>query len=285
MVGFVADVLASNRLAPELFIEPFAGGASVSVQLLGDGIVDAIGLVDRDPRLAAFWRVIFYDHKWMLDQIEHVPLDLEHWRSFRATTTGSVRELALACLYLNRTSFSGIIAPRAGPLGGTREFDADAFACRFPRDTLKRRVKLLAGLSERVKFVWHLDWHQAIGRVRRMQALGSLPDSIFYFVDPPFFHKADRLYRHTFSKADHRRLQRVLCAMEPTREPWLLSYDSLPDVQRLYGDTASIVTIDRFYTTSRLVAGQPMFAEAVVTNLGHLPEARRLGQEAGKEQT
>jgi hypothetical protein len=64
--------------------------------------------------------------------------------------------------------------------------------------------------------------------------------------------------------------------MKPDIEPWLLSYDSLPEVEALYGASASIVTIDRFYTTSRLVAKQPMFAEAVVTNLSTLPAPRRL---------
>ena len=64
--------------------------------------------------------------------------------------------------------------------------------------------------------------------------------------------------------------------MSRDSEPWLLSYDSLPEVEALYGASASIVTIDRFYTTSRLVSKQPVFAEAVVTNLSTLPAPRRL---------
>jgi DNA adenine methylase len=107
-----------------------------------------------------------------------------------------------------------------------------------------------------------------------MQRAGTVSKSIFYFVDPPFFHKAERLYQYYFTPADHRSLSDALMSME-AYEPWLLSYDSLPDVRALYGD-AAMVTIDRFYTTSRHVHDRPMFAEAVVTNLPVCPEPRRL---------
>ena len=110
-----------------------------------------------------------------------------------------------------------------------------------------------------------------------MQRSGRLPDDVFYYVDPPFFSKADRLYSHVFSDRDHLRLRNVLIRMDPDREPWLLSYDSLPTVRHLYGSRRSpILVIDRFYTTSRLTTGHhPLFAEAIVTNLPGLPEPRR----------
>jgi DNA adenine methylase len=111
MVRYVADVMAVNELAPSLFVELFAGGASVGLQLLSDKVVDEIGLVDRDRRVASFWKTAFWDTEWLLDQIDAVPLSLEEWRRHRRPTAGDTRSEALACLYLNRTSFSGIIAP------------------------------------------------------------------------------------------------------------------------------------------------------------------------------
>lgn len=276
MVGYVADVLVHNQLRPDLFVELFAGGSSVSIQLLHDGLVENIGLVDLDRRIAAFWATVFRDSAWLLEQIANIPLDLDHWRAFRVVQRGSRRELALACLYLNRTSFSGILADRAGPLGGTRVFDAEKFGCRFPRETLARRVRHLATHREKVKFIWSRDWSVAVQKLHAKREAGTLNGQLFYFVDPPFFHKAERLYRHSFTGRQHRRLRDGLVKMNPDSEPWLLSYDSLPEVEALYGASASIVTIDRFYTTSRLVSKQPMFAEAVVTNLSTLPAPRRL---------
>jgi DNA adenine methylase len=276
MVGYVADVLIHNQLRPDLFVELFAGGSSVSIQLLHDGLVESIGLVDLDRRIAAFWATVFHDSGWLLDQIADIPLDLDHWRAFRAVQNGSRRELALACLYLNRTSFSGILADRAGPLGGTKVFDAEKFGCRFARETLARRVRHLATHRDKVKFIWSRDWSAAVRELHAKRRTGSLDGQLFYFVDPPFFHKAERLYRHSFRTRQHRSLRDALVNMSRDSEPWLLSYDSLPEVEALYGASASIVTIDRFYTTSRLVSKQPMFAEAVVTNLATLPAPRRL---------
>jgi DNA adenine methylase len=274
-VGYVADVLAANGLSPELFVEPFAGGASVALQLLSDGVVESIGLVDRDPWIASFWKVAIFDTAWLIDQVEAVPLDLQTWRKHKTGAPTTDRERALTCLYLNRTSFSGILASRAGPIGGTRrEFDPAYFGCRFPRQTLKRRLELVEGLRPHVKFVWNVDWHQAVGRIRHLQSRSRLPASAFYYFDPPFFAKAERLYRRFFTPAEHLRLRNALVHMPAETEPWLLSYDSLPDVQRLYGESSRLVSIQRFYTTSRLVAHQPVFAEAVVTNLAECPKPR-----------
>jgi DNA adenine methylase len=278
MVGYLADILAANTLSPTLLVEPFAGGASVSLQLLADGVVDSIGLVDRDPRIAAFWRVVFFDTDWLVEQVRSVDLDLDTWRRFKHDAAQTDRERALACLYLNRTSFSGILAPRAGPIGGTRgPFDPSYFACRFPRETLERRIRMLEKLRDRVRFVWCLDWRQALGRIREMQRRSTLPEQVTYYVDPPFFDKAERLYTYHFKASDHRRLRDVLVAMDPSDEPWILSYDSLPRVRDLYGtDGHQVVTIERFYTASRLLGRHPLFAEAVVTNLPICPPARRL---------
>jgi DNA adenine methylase len=278
LVGYIADILRANSLQPELFVEPFAGGASVSLQLLSDGVVHAVGLIDRDPRIAAFWRVAVTDTDWLIDQVRSVPLNLATWRRYREIGNEGDRERALACLYLNRTSFSGILARRAGPLGGTRRpFDAEYFGCRFPRATLERRLRQVGELRDRVSFVWCLDWHQAIGRIRSMQRRGRLPRDVAYYLDPPFFTKADRLYSFFFDDHGHRRLRDVLVAMEPEQEPWILSYDSLPSVRELYeSDQRQVVSIERFYTTSRLSGSHPIFAEAVVTNLRACPPARPL---------
>ena len=110
LVAYVADVLAMNGRSPGLFVEPFAGGASVALQLASDGVVDDLGLIDADPRIAAFWQAVFWDTNWLVDQINSVPLDLSTWRAMKSNADTSRRGLALAALYLNRTSFSGILA-------------------------------------------------------------------------------------------------------------------------------------------------------------------------------
>ena len=49
LVGYIAQALQMNGLRPKLYVEPFAGGASVAIQLLNDGHVERIALGERDP--------------------------------------------------------------------------------------------------------------------------------------------------------------------------------------------------------------------------------------------
>src|SRR4051812_18382692 len=77
--SYVARCLGLNGLHPALFIEPFAGGASVALQLLNDGLVDRIGLVDRDPLIAAFWRTVFFDTEWLVERVATISVTLPRW--------------------------------------------------------------------------------------------------------------------------------------------------------------------------------------------------------------
>ena len=52
--GYIAEAFRLNGARPALFVEPFAGGASVALQLLEDDLVDEIALGDRDPLVASF---------------------------------------------------------------------------------------------------------------------------------------------------------------------------------------------------------------------------------------
>src|SRR5438034_2267238 len=44
--GYIAEVLRLNGLRPKLFVEPFAGGASVALELLNRDLVDQIALAE-----------------------------------------------------------------------------------------------------------------------------------------------------------------------------------------------------------------------------------------------
>ncbi len=54
---------------------------------------------------------------------------------------------------------------------------------------------------------------------------------MFFYLDPPFFEKADALYRYFFRQEDHCALRDTLLQLP---DKWLLSYDSADQVERLY---------------------------------------------------
>src|ERR1700687_2201325 len=72
--NYIARALRLNGLRPKLFVEPFAGGASVALQLLNDGLVESIGLAEKDPLVAAFWKTVFFESEWLIKAVEKVEI-------------------------------------------------------------------------------------------------------------------------------------------------------------------------------------------------------------------
>lgn len=273
LANFIAHTLELSDLEPELFVEPFAGGASVALQLLNDEVVEEIGLADRDPLVAAFWQAVFWDTDWLCDRVETIAVTLRQWRHFKRYEWETPRDRAIACLFLNRTSYSGILEPGAGPIGGYHQSSDYLIDCRFPRETLVRRIRQAAALRDRVAFVWNCTWSETLARMKRMERAGSLPrrGSFLYF-DPPFFLKAEGLYAYCFKDVDHRRLRDAVLKL---KRPWLISYDAAPMAEQLYGARAKHVKVEQLYSSSGWT-GQSAQREVIITNVRAVPLATRL---------
>lgn len=222
MANYIKLSILQNPIQPRLFVEPFAGGASVSLSVLYEGLVERVGLVDRDPLVAAFWQTLFFDTDWLIEQILSTEITLQKWEKLKATKPETTREKAFTCLYLNRTSFSGILKHNAGPLGGKAQTSPYKIDCRFPRETLVKRIEDIAQYRDRIAFVWNYHWRTALGKIQQMQTYGSAENAALFYLDPPFYKKADELYNHYFSHADHLQLRDYLSSMN---QPWILSYD------------------------------------------------------------
>lgn len=268
--GYIAEVLRLNAIRPKLFVEPFAGGASVALELLNQGLVEAIALGELHSLVACFWKVVFKDSEWLIDQIQKIPVTLKQWHYFRSGRFRTNRERALACLFLNRTSFSGILSRTAGPIGGQTQAGDYAIDCRFPVPTLVKRIRQAAALADRVQFVHHGGWEATKAKV---EGLGYGVGEVFYYLDPPFYQKSDRLYAHVFRAEDHRHLHDSLVKF---KQSWLLSYDPAPAIVEMYSHNGEgPKRVDLLYSASgggSLVKVQ----ELIITSLPHLPKETRL---------
>jgi DNA adenine methylase len=69
MCDYISRSIHRNDLLPALFVEPFAGGASVSLSQLRAGLTDKVILNDRDPQIASFWATVFFDTDWLVRQV------------------------------------------------------------------------------------------------------------------------------------------------------------------------------------------------------------------------
>lgn len=263
LAKFIAHSILVNGLKLSIFVEPFCGGASVSIALLESNIVNEVVINDIDPILASLWKCVFSkeDAKWLENAVMKVPLSLNYWQYQKDLNPKNRRDAALKCLYLNRTSFSGILHPSAGPLGG-RSQSRWTIGCRFNRKKLALRISELSHLSTRVIAVTNKPWVDVCETWRRKKG-------ILFYLDPPFYHKAKRLYRFIFDEADHLALSNYLITLE---NPWLLSYDNTDEINNLY-DSTKLTTriVDNTYSAHPIGGNSHKGREVLYSNLKLLP--------------
>lgn len=279
LAEYIWQALDVNGLKPSLYVEPFVGGGSVALRFLQDESIEQVILMDIDPWVANFWKTVFFHTDWLIEQIESTDVTIEKWKTIKNSSPKTIFEKAWAGFYLNRTSFSGILEKKAGPIGGKEQVSEYKIDCRFPRATLVDRVRKISAFKDKVKAVWCISWEDGIARITHKQKLGDLPkDNLFFYFDPPFFEKADSLYRFYFENRDHVRLRDFLLTLE---DKWLLSYDSADQVFALYGDALKHGTngtrhdhIELLYSVS-VMSERRKAKEVVLTNLDRLPEQNR----------
>lgn len=270
LARYIADTLRLNSLRPQLYVEPFAGGASVAIQLLHDNLVEQIALGEKDPMVAGFWRAVFEEPERLIDELRQLKPSLELWEYYRKTRPRTTMGWAVKCLFLNRTSFSGILSTTAGPIGGRRQTSDHDIGCRFPVERLAKRITQIAAFADRVAFVHEGEWQDV---VRRGEALGLERNEVFYYFDPPFYEKADRLYRYYFAEDDHQQLYDLLGHLGAN---YILSYDAAePIIAKYSARGGGPKQVDLLYSVTakgKLVRA----SELIVSNLAALPEHTRL---------
>lgn len=248
--------------ATRLLVEPFAGGASVSISLLEAGTVETIGLCDADPMVASFWQTVFStEGPALADRVRHAVVDVAEWKKIREWSPTARIDLAYKCVYLNRTSFSGSIHPYAGPMGGWRQLSDNPIGSRFNRPKIADRIEALSARRDQVAFVEHGSYADVLGRARTGKGWHADPSETFWYFDPPFFAKAGRLYPHHFDAPAHERLAEE---MKDVPGSWMLSYDDHPEAARLYGAHPGFGRVSLQYT-ARVGSGRENKAEVVVT--------------------
>lgn len=223
------QLIRQNDLTDCCYVEPYAGGAGAAVSLLVTGQVERIVINDLDPAVFAFWDTVVRDPDYLRRKVESVVLNVKEWREQREVYLEGARvkdksALGFATLYLNRTNRSGVL--NAGPIGGLDQTGNYKIDARFNRQDLDERLRVLSLYSDRIG----VRCSDGLAIIREY---ANTKDA-FVYADPPYFEKAGTLYLNAFQQEDHEALAKALNSVADSK--WLLTYDNVRDVARLYAD-------------------------------------------------
>lgn len=234
LVPYIEQILRYNCLSPETIVEPFFGGGSLTLSFLTRGLVSNAIISDHDPLIYSFWSVVFNEKDVLVDFVSKVRVNLKTFYNFKKISlypnSCSKYDLAKACLFLNRTSFSGIIAPSSGPIGGAKQQSDYSIDCRFNRASIIEKLEYISAFRKQVK-VLPYDWKKTIAFSLKKTNGKKDKKRFLYYLDPPFFHKAKDLYNTFFNTKQHRDLAEFLSDFTFY---WILSYDNTPEILALY---------------------------------------------------
>ncbi len=227
LAPFIRELLAANDLLGGEYAEPYAGGAGVGIELLIGGEASRIHLNDKDYAVYCFWRSIVHDSGELCRRIRSASVSVIEWQRQREIISRpaefEVIDIGFAMFYLNRCNRSGILS--AGVIGGENQTGKWKIDARFPRRELITRIEAIASRAHAIS-ITNCDAEDYL-----RTHVAKFPRRTFVYCDPPYFCKADRLYLHHYQRSDH---QRIAGIMRSLKRPWLVSYDSVTEIKRLY---------------------------------------------------
>ena len=211
--------LKSQCPKPAILVEPFAGGACVSLAAAKESLANEVPFAESDIDVAATWETLLNgEANWLADQIRSFRITRKRVKGLLAEEPTSPRVRAFRCLLRNRTARGGVIAKRAGLIREGE--DGKGLKSRWYPETLARRIATISSLKSKLRFT-HGDGFRLIQRyLHRKTAV--------FFVDPPYTKASRRLYRHW--EINHEQLFEVLSRV---KGDVLMTYDDTPEIRAL----------------------------------------------------
>lgn len=209
------------------YVEPFAGGAGIALELLEKEIVNEIVINDLDKGIYSFWRAILTETNRFIDDIRNVELTVNEWNRQRQEIDDCRRysyELGFATFYMNRTNRSGII--KGGVIGGVEQAGTWKMNARFNREGLIERIAKIAEKKSRIH-LYNKDVSSFV-----LNYLPRYQQNAFVYFDPPYFEKGKQLYLNFFSYNDHVRIERMID--NHVNCDWVITYDDVQEIADIY---------------------------------------------------
>lgn len=225
---FVKNLIEQNDLTGD-YLEPYAGGAAVALDLLFSGYCKNIHINDLDPAIFNFWKSVTEETENFLRLIADTNITIEEWHNQKRILANpqdhSQLEHGFATFFLNRTNRSGIL--KGGVIGGKNQDGNYKLDVRFNKINLTKRIKRIGEHSSNIH-VYNLDALKLLSMADNL-----LPEDSLIYLDPPYYIKGQGLYRNFYKHEDHVRINHALATV---KTKWIVSYDNCPEIKEIYND-------------------------------------------------
>jgi DNA adenine methylase len=259
LTSFLKLVFEQNNLLDGHYVEPYAGGAGLAVNLLLLEYASTIHLNDIDKSIFAFWHSVLNSTDGLCKMICDVHVNMAEWRKQKAIQDNrencGLLELGFSTFFLNRTNRSGIIG--GGVIGGKNQDGPWKLDARFTKKELCRRIEKIAFYRSRIR-LYNLDALALITGV-----LPSLPGKSLVYLDPPYYFKSDYLYQNYYTHSDHVAIAKLV--KNKIKIPWIVSYDNAPEIIKLYHSFPTITYNMSYSAADRYKGSEAMFFNRKIT--------------------
>jgi DNA adenine methylase len=229
LAGFAKGVIEENRLNDGTYVEPYAGGAAIALELLFHEYVSNVYINDINRPVYAFWKSTLDHTEELLRFIRDTPLTVRAWDKQKLILTRQAEhdDLAVGCamFFLNRTNRSGIL--NGGIIGGRDQTGPWKIDARYNKCELSFRVESIAKLRRRI----HLSKMDALTFIS--SNLKKWPENTLIYLDPPYYRKGKDLYLDYYSHEDHERVASTI-TKNIRLQKWMVSYDDARPIRRMY---------------------------------------------------
>ncbi|APO59620.1 TPA: DNA adenine methylase [Acinetobacter baumannii] len=223
---FVKVLMEENNLSGD-YLEPYAGGAGVALDLLFSGYCKNIHINDFDPAIFNFWKSVTENTEKFLKLITDTNITIEEWYKQKDILANpedhSQLEHGFAAFFLNRTNRSGIL--KGGVIGGKNQDGNYKLDVRFNKESLSKRIERIGKHNHQIK-VYNYNALELLHKVDNLLAKDSL-----IYLDPPYYVKGQGLYRNFYKHDDHVLIRN---ALDQVKTKWIVSYDNCQEIKDIY---------------------------------------------------
>ncbi|QAZ62300.1 DNA adenine methylase [Enterobacter roggenkampii] len=228
LTNYILKLIDINGLSGCDYVEPYAGGAGVAINLLLAGRATNVHLNDLNTAIYCFWHSILEETERFCSLIESTPVTMVEWYKNKDIIANqanySALEIGFATFFLNRTNRSGILL--GGVIGGKEQSGKWKLDARFNKSDLINRIKIIASKKANIH-IYNQDAKLFLDNV-----VSKFKKDTLIYLDPPYYVKGKGLYQNHYGHEDHLSIAKTI--KQNNMHPWIVSYDNTEEINDMY---------------------------------------------------